>query len=170
MNARLAALDERRTQSMQQAAEANPRWSRIAPLLAHSGDSIVCYLVFGAGYAFAAPAWRAASLRLLFLMTINALVVAALKYLIRRERPSGEWGAVYRVTDPHSFPSGHAARTTLIAVDLLLHPPCWPGLLLLVWALAVARARVGLSLHYFSDICAGALIGTLLALLGLWLF
>jgi len=170
MNARLAALDERWTGLIQQAVAQNPRWLRFAPLWAHSGDSIVCYVLLVGGYVLATPVWRVAALRLLFLVTLNALVVGALKYLIRRERPAGDWGAVYRVTDPHSFPSGHAARTVLIAVDLLLHPPFWPGLLLLIWAGAVTRARVGLSLHYLSDILFGAFVGTLLALLGLWLF
>ena len=43
-------------------------------------------------------------------------VVLAIKFLVRRERPQGEWGGIYRNTDPHSFPSGHAARAFLIAV------------------------------------------------------
>ena len=45
-----------------------------------------------------------------------AALVLVLKFLIRRRRPEGEWGGIYRQTDPHSFPSGHAARSVLIAV------------------------------------------------------
>ena len=46
---------------------------------------------------------------------ILAALVLAIKFLVRRQRPEGEWGAIYRNTDPHSFPSGHAARAVLLA-------------------------------------------------------
>ena len=45
-----------------------------------------------------------------------ATIVLILKFTIRRSRPAGDWGEVYRSTDPHSFPSGHAARVSYIAV------------------------------------------------------
>ena len=44
-----------------------------------------------------------------------AVMVLLIKFRIRRQRPVGEWGRIYRNTDPHSFPSGHAARAFLIA-------------------------------------------------------
>ena len=55
------------------------------------------------------------ALRMLVCVVILAAVVLVVKFAIRRRRPEGE-SASYRATDPHSFPSGHAARTFLIAV------------------------------------------------------
>lgn len=68
--------------------------------------------------------------------------------------------------DQYSFPSGHtlhAVAFTLIAVD---YAPllAW---VLLPFALLVALSRLVLGLHYPSDVLAGALLGTVMALLAL---
>ena len=59
-----------------------------------------------------------------------AVLVMAIKFTIRRRRPDGEWGGLYRSTDPHSFPSGHAARAVLIAVLAIGLGPAWLAILL----------------------------------------
>ena len=68
-------------------------------------------------------------------------------------------GRLYRSTDPHSFPSGHAARAVLIAVLGAGLGPTWLAVLLCVWAPLVALARVAMGVHYLSDILAGFLLG-----------
>jgi len=90
-----------------------------------------------------------------------AAIVLAIKFTIRRRRPEGEWGAMYRTTDPHSFPSGHAARAILIAVLGIGLGPGWLAILLCIWAPLVALARVAMGLHYLSDIVAGAVLGAI---------
>ena len=90
-----------------------------------------------------------------------AVIVLAIKFTIRRRRPEGEWGGMYRSTDPHSFPSGHAARAILIAVLAIGLGPGWLAILLCVWAPLVALARVAMGLHYLSDIAAGAVLGAI---------
>ncbi len=90
-----------------------------------------------------------------------AILVLAIKFLIKRRRPEGTWGAIYRNSDPHSFPSGHAARTMMLAVLMLLLGPIWLGIVLVLWSLMVSLARVGMSVHYISDIAAGILLGVL---------
>jgi undecaprenyl-diphosphatase len=90
-----------------------------------------------------------------------ALVVLAIKFTIRRRRPEGEWGAIYRNTDPHSFPSGHAARAAMLAVLALVVGPAWLGVVLVIWGLLVSLARVWMGVHYLSDIIAGILLGIL---------
>jgi undecaprenyl-diphosphatase len=98
-------------------------------------------------------------------------VVLAIKFLVRRKRPEGEWGGIYRNTDPHSFPSGHAARAFLIAVVAsALAPPWWLILLLWVWAPLVSLARVAMGVHYLSDVIAGAVVGAVIALIGLQIY
>jgi undecaprenyl-diphosphatase len=88
-----------------------------------------------------------------------AIIVLVIKFLIKRRRPEGTWGAIYRNSDPHSFPSGHAARTMMLAVLMLLLGPIWLGVILVLWSLMVCLARVGMGVHYVSDVGAGIVLG-----------
>jgi undecaprenyl-diphosphatase len=108
--------------------------------------------------------WKRELLILILSILVTALVVFAIKLLVRRKRPEGEWGKVYRLTDPHSFPSGHAARVMMIAVVMLGLGSSWLGLLLLAWAILVGLARVAMGVHYLSDVVAGMLLGVLIGL------
>ncbi len=129
--------------------------------LAHSGDSWFWWaglaLLWWLGNAF----WKPWALTVLISIIVLAGIVLVIKFSIRRRRPEGEWGAIYRSTDPHSFPSGHAARVLLIAVLAAGMGPGWLALILWIWAPLVALARVAMGLHYLSDIAAGALLGIL---------
>ena len=99
-----------------------------------------------------------------------AALVMVIKFLVRRKRPEGEWGGIYRNTDPHSFPSGHAARAYLIAVVASALAPAWLAALLWIWAPLVALARVAMGVHYVSDVVAGAALGIAIALIGLQIY
>ncbi|HBF40623.1 MAG TPA: hypothetical protein DDW19_02235, partial [Anaerolineaceae bacterium] len=92
---------------------------------------------------------------------ILAVLVLAVKFRIGRKRPEGNWGAIYRNTDPHSFPSGHAARTAMLAFLAFALTPGWLGWVLAGWCLLVCLARVSLRVHYLSDVIAGILVGIL---------
>jgi undecaprenyl-diphosphatase len=141
----------------------------LAMFFAHSGDSwfwgIGMLILWLAGGAF----WKQWAVYQLFWISILAALVLALKFSIRRKRPAGEWGAVYRKTDPHSFPSGHAARSFLIAVLGSLLGPGWLAVILWIWAPIVALARVAMGVHYVSDVIAGAIFGSCTAFL-VWQF
>ena len=76
---------------------------------------------------------------------------------------------MYRSTDPHSFPSGHAARATMLAVMMVGMGPTWLGVLLVIWAPLVSLARVSMGVHYLSDVIAGTIIGILIAVALLFL-
>jgi undecaprenyl-diphosphatase len=132
-----------------------------AAFLAHSGDSWFWWaglaLLWWRGNQF----WRPWALTVLFSIIGLAVIVLAIKFTIRRRRPQGEWGGMYRSTDPHSFPSGHAARAILIGVLAIGLGPGWLAILLCVWAPLVALARVAMGLHYLSDIVAGAVLGAI---------
>jgi undecaprenyl-diphosphatase len=77
-------------------------------------------------------------------------------------------GKIYRKTDPHSFPSGHAARAVMLATIMLGLGPIWLGILLVIWAILVVLARVLMGVHYLSDVLAGALLGGIAGYL-IWL-
>lgn len=156
--------------------EADARWTdrlRIAeepgPLhvlgafLAHSGDSWFWGVALLVIWAYGDDVWKTWSLRLLIAIAATAAVVFALKLTFRRRRPEGDWGAIYRSTDPHSFPSGHAARGVLLAALVTAMGPGWLAAMLIAWAPLVALARVAMGLHYLSDVVAGIVIGGLAA-------
>jgi undecaprenyl-diphosphatase len=137
--------------------------------LAHSGDSWFWWaglaLLAWAGNTF----WRPWSLTVLVSIIALAVLVLAVKFTIRRRRPEGEWGTFYRSTDPHSFPSGHAARAVMIAVLAIGLGPAWLAVALCLWAPLVALARVAMGVHYVSDIAAGGLLGIAAGIIALQL-
>ena len=133
----------------------------LAVFFAHSGDSWFWAAGLGLVWLFNSGAWRVRSALMLLAVVGLAVLVLGIKFLIRRRRPEGEWGAIYRNTDPHSFPSGHAARAFLLATLELALGPAWFGILLLVWAPLVCLARVSMGVHYMSDVIAGMLLGIL---------
>jgi membrane-associated phospholipid phosphatase len=132
-----------------------------AAFLAHSGDSWFWWAGLALLWWFGNHFWRSWALTVLFSIIGLAVIVLAIKFTIRRRRPQGEWGGMYRSTDPHSFPSGHAARAILIGVLAIGLGPGWLAVLLCVWAPLVALARVAMGLHYLSDIVAGAVLGVI---------
>lgn len=103
-------------------------------------------------------------------IALPGLVVAIVKRLIGRARPSvgadNVWTYVLGVWRPEyaSLPSGHAttAFAAAIAIGAL-----WPRLRGLMWtyAVVIALSRVIISAHHASDVLAGAIVGTLGALL-----
>ena len=165
----LLRIDAELSQSLR-IPEDKPILKKVAAFLAHSGDT----WFWGAGLIilwFVGPKpWRA-QIGLLFLgIIITALSVFVIKILVKRPRPEGEWGQLYRKSDPHSFPSGHAARAAMLTVVMLLSGMWWIGLILAVWAILVDYSRIGLGVHYLSDILGGSLIGILMGVLVVWVY
>lgn len=136
----------------------------LAAILAHSGDSWFWGVGLVLTWWLAEDPWKGWAVRVLGSIAGLAILVMALKLTIRRARPEGEWGAIYRRTDPHSFPSGHAARAVMLAVLVLGWGPSWLAPWLIVWAPLVALSRVAMGLHYLSDVLAGVVIGLIAAL------
>jgi undecaprenyl-diphosphatase len=151
-------------------------WWTLAVILAHSGDSWLWATGVGLVWLYrfvspglpgilGAPVVHRFSAILEISIILQALTVYVLKTLIRRERPQGEWGGIYRLIDPHSFPSGHATRAVMLAVLALSLGPAWFGWLLAAWAPLVCIARVMTGVHYLSDILGGIALGLLMGVL-----
>ncbi len=138
----------------------------IAIFFAHSGDSwfwgAALFLIWFLGQPF----WKDWSVMQFAGIALLAVLVMSIKFTVRRRRPEGEWGGIYRNTDPHSFPSGHAARAFLIAVLATTLGPGWLAAILWIWAPLVSLARVAMGVHYVSDILAGAVLGIVAGLIG----
>jgi undecaprenyl-diphosphatase len=139
----------------------------ISAFFAHSGDSWFWGLGLVILWLAGAPAWKEWAILQLIGISSLAAAVMLTKFLVRRRRPEGEWGSIYRNADPHSFPSGHAARAFLIAVIATGAGPAWLAVVLWFWAPFVAAARIVMGLHYVSDVIAGMIIGSISGVL--WL-
>ncbi len=132
---------------------------------AHSGDSWYWLAGLLLVWFFGNDPWRGMAAFMALGLTLLAVVVLILKFTIRRPRPEGEWGQIYRVTDPHSFPSGHAARAAALAVMTLGTGPAWFAAIMVIWAPLVGFSRIRLGVHYISDVLVGTLIGILMGVI-----
>ena len=159
-----------RLSSQMRVAEKPGALRAIAVFFAHSGDSwfwaIGLFALWISGDSF----WKQWAIVQFASISLLVVLVLVIKFSIKRKRPEGEWGQIYRFTDPHSFPSGHAARAFLIATIASGLGPAWLATVLWIWAPLVALARVAMGLHYLSDIVAGTLLGILVALIGLLIY
>ncbi len=159
-----------RLSSQMRVAEKPGALRAIAIFFAHSGDSwfwaIGLFVIWLSGGSF----WKQWAVLQFTGISLLAALVLVIKFSIKRRRPEGEWGRVYRFTDPHSFPSGHAARAFLIATIATGLGPAWLAVALWIWAPLVALARVAMGVHYLSDIVAGTLLGILVAFIGLQIY
>ena len=166
---RLLERDVRLSSSLR-VTEGNPllRWSATA--LAHSGDSWFWLAGLGVVWLAGSQSWKQWSLVMIAGVLITAVLVLLIKLSVRRRRPEGTWGGIYRKSDPHSFPSGHAARAVMLTVlAQSLGPPSF-SIAMLIWAPLVGLARVALGVHYFSDVIAGMALGIVMGLAVLQIF
>jgi undecaprenyl-diphosphatase len=160
---RLLELDIHLTERMRIAERPGPLRT-LTSILAHSGDSWFWLLGLILLWIFGPVAWRQADQTLVLAIILTALFVMMIKFSVHRSRPAGSWGSIYRKTDPHSFPSGHAVRAALLAVMSVAFVPPWLVVILAVWAPLVALARVAMGVHYLSDVMAGMALGVALGL------
>lgn len=155
---RLLELDARLSARLR-VAEQPGLLRRLAIFFGHSGDSWFWAAGLLALIWRGSQEWRQMAWTFLLGIALTAVVVMAIKFSVRRRRPEGEWGKIYRKADPHSFPSGHAARALMLAVLGLALGPAWFATLLAVWAPLVGLARVATGLHFVSDVLVGWLLG-----------
>ncbi len=140
----------------------------VLSVAAHSGDSAVLIPCLFGLWWLSGFSRQSIALPLAAGYAASVLVTSILKYSFRRRRPPGQWGLFYRMTDPHSFPSGHASRTAVLTVVVLSRGWILIGMALLIWSLLVGLARIILGVHYLYDVLAGYLLGLVIGV-GVWL-
>jgi len=170
MNFRSVLEWDARLSDQMRVAEKPGALRAIAVIFAHSGDSWFWAVALIGLWFWGEKFWREWAIVQFGCISVLAALVMSIKFLVRRRRPEGEWGSIYRNTDPHSFPSGHAARSFLIAVLAAGLGPVWLAVILWIWSPLVALARVAMGVHYVSDIVAGAVFGIVIALIGLQIY
>ena len=126
--------------------------------ITHLGGARV---TLGIGLALAAFGETRLGLAVLVANAGSHVLVQVLKRAVARARPCDAMGrplALVALPDPHSFPSGHAAAATAIAMTIVLaHPLAAP--IALPLAGVVAHSRVALRVHHVSDVVAGVVLG-----------
>ncbi len=143
-----------------------PEASRFARLIArgfaHSGDLPVWIALLAAAWFLGDDAWKRRALVTVAGLALVEVVVIGIKVLIRRKRPAGTDGMIYRRTDPFSFPSGHAARAVLLSLLALRMGPAAAFIAIVAWSPVMVLSRIAIGIHYVLDVAAGALVGTVL--------
>jgi len=144
----------------------SPVLEPISTVISFLGNPPLLYL-FAAGAAL--YFYRRGSRRIaVFLVATNLLggaLNSLLKVIVDRPRPD----AATRIGEAmgYSFPSGHTVATTVGYGSLLLAfmpliPRRWRPFLVAGYfsmVALVAASRMGLVVHYFSDVLAGAIVG-----------
>jgi Membrane-associated phospholipid phosphatase len=96
---------------------------------------------------------------------INNLI---LKNLIARVRPYEAVAGLNRIIEAqsdHSFPSGHTGASFAAAVIFFIYLPKRFGIPALVLAVLISFSRLYVGVHYVTDVIAGALISTAIAII-----
>jgi len=143
-----------------------PRWIRVWMICAtRGGDGWLWYamgailVLFGGAHRFRAVATAALA------AGTGIALFLRLKKAAGRRRPCALephcWSTLLP-PDQFSFPSGHTITAFAVALSLGTFYPAL-ALGLVFCAVSVAASRILLGMHFFSDVLAGAVIGSALA-------
>lgn len=114
--------------------------------------------------------WRIAQYAATALVAI--IVYRFVKTRLCRERPFITYRNGVHCGEPardrYSFPSGHTMHAVMFCVFVAAHTP-WLLPIVLPLSLLIAVSRVGLGLHYTSDVLAGGAMGYIFGLIGLYM-
>lgn len=134
----------------------------------HTGDSILLFPLVLLLFFFSEGQIRERAGVFFAGMLLTGLVVMGLKYTVRKKRPEGNAGKMYRKYDPFSFPSGHTARAwTIVVIALFFN--WFFATVLTIWALLITFSRLKLKLHDVTDVSAGTIIGIITGFFTIWL-
>jgi len=121
--------------------------------------------LLAAAWILGDDAWKLRALVVFAGLALVEIVVVGIKMLVRRRRPAGTDGMIYRKTDPYSFPSGHAARAMLLSLLAFRLGPAPVFIAIVAWSPVMAISRIAIGIHYALDVIAGAILGGLLTII-----
>ena len=144
-----------------------PKWLRMWMMAAtRGGDGWLWYAMAGVVVLFGGEHRGPALASAATATGVGIALFMKLKRMIGRKRPCAlepHCWAKLLPPDQFSFPSGHTITAFAVAISLSrYYPEMEPGLLFC--AVSIAASRVVLGMHYLSDVVAGSVIGTALAL------
>ncbi|HVP20081.1 MAG TPA: phosphatase PAP2 family protein [Spirochaetia bacterium] len=133
--------------------------------LAHSGDSVVWVGLCALAWFLGNAQWKMRAIIVFAGLVAAEVAVIGIKMCIRRPRPPGDAGRIYRKADPFSFPSGHAARASMLCLISIMLGPFAAALGIAVWSPFMIVSRIAIGIHYVFDVIAGIVLGVLLTLM-----
>lgn len=140
--------------------------------LTHLGGAWFTILATLTVWLIAPKPWSTVGLQACVALAISHIPVALAKKTYPRVRPYLTLPGTNTFRNPltdHSFPSGHTTAVFSVTVPFIA---AQPGLVFILGpvALIVAVSRIYLGLHYPSDVLAGAVVGSSIALgtVALW--
>ncbi len=143
-----------------------PRGNRLAQIvalgLAHSGDSPVWAGLCALAWLLGDAAWKSRAVIVFAGLVVAEIVVVGIKMCIRRPRPPGDAGRIYRRADPYSFPSGHAARAMMLCLLSIVLGPAAAAIAIIIWSPFMVLSRIAIGIHYVLDVAGGIVLGVLL--------
>uniref|UniRef100_A0A8C8VMG8 Polyisoprenoid diphosphate/phosphate phosphohydrolase PLPP6 n=1 Tax=Pelusios castaneus TaxID=367368 RepID=A0A8C8VMG8_9SAUR len=163
----LLAADLQASRRLGVCAGERSAWGSARPLLRLlevSGHGVpwLAGTLYGLGRS-ESPAGREVLLNLLFALVLDIVLVAVVKGLVRRRRPTYNKMDMFVTisVDKYSFPSGHATRAAMVCRFVLHHLVLAIPLRVLVvlWAFIVGLSRVMLGRHNVTDVVFGFIMG-----------
>ncbi|MCR5835381.1 MAG: phosphatase PAP2 family protein [Lachnospiraceae bacterium] len=150
---------------------------RSKPLLAqfirgaNKATTYVVYVIFSVFMASLLIKKDADFFRILLTTAVSFFIVSVFRKIFNRERPYekfGEKSVIEKDKKGNSFPSRHVFSTFVIAMACL-YVNLTLGIIMFVISISIAILRVVGGVHYISDVIAGALIGIISGVIGLYL-
>ncbi len=149
------------------------RWPLASYILSVSGSSAAFLIYVVAFFIYDFLRLRRVSFWTLSFLTalISTMVVVFLMKVIFQVPRPGEAFIRYPFLtavlhfDSYSFPSGHAARASVLAYYLCKKGGSHVKVLVWVWALGVAASRLLLGVHWLSDVVTSIVLGLLVSIL-----
>lgn len=94
-------------------------------------------------------------------LIMDIIIIAIIKSICRRRRPTVPVDMLVLGPDKFSFPSGHASRASFVTLFFTCISPVskiW-WMPLICWCLSVCLSRILIQRHYILDVLAGFAIG-----------
>ena len=105
---------------------------------------------------------------MLISLTLTSTLADTIKKVVHRPRPFVTYPFIHHLVDvtTYSFPSGHTAEVSLMAISfsILFPQNKWGNLLVWFWALLIAYSRMDLGVHYPSDVLGSFILSAIVAL------
>jgi len=129
-------------------------------------NDILIYLLIGISLFYFYKNNRLTFLKIIIALTLTFITTRFIKSLIPSPRPYqifDQIPSILLIPKDGTFPSAHAAYSAVIAI-LTLFANLKIGLIFLILAFLISLARVAAQVHFYTDIAAGFLLGSLIAL------
>lgn len=104
---------------------------------------------------------------LIALLLATIICQVMIKTFVKRNRPCQTFHDIkmlVAIPSDYSFPSGHTASSFACATVICYYFPKI-GIFFLILALLMGFSRLYLFVHYFSDVCAGMILGILVGII-----